>query len=43
MAPLPAYVNRANAEETKDVAMDLLQARDVETRKPLPPTGSPKK
>jgi hypothetical protein len=32
MAPLPAYVNRANAEETKDVAMDLLQARDVETK-----------
>ncbi|HSO20968.1 MAG TPA: cytochrome c3 family protein, partial [Desulfosarcina sp.] len=32
MAPLPAYVNPANAEETKDAAMDLLQARDLEAK-----------
>ena len=32
MAPLPTYVNPANADETKDVAMDLLQARDVEMK-----------
>ncbi len=32
MAPLPGYVDLANAQETKDVAMDLLQARDLETK-----------
>ena len=32
MAPLPAYVDPANAQETMDVAMDLLQARDLETK-----------
>lgn len=32
MAPLPAYVNPANAEETADVAMDMLQARDLEAK-----------
>ena len=32
MTPLPAYVNAANAEETTDVALDLLQARDLETK-----------
>ncbi len=32
MAPLPAYVNPSNAEETADVAQDLLQARDLESK-----------
>jgi hypothetical protein len=32
MAPLPAYVNPANAEETMEVAANLLQARDLETK-----------
>ena len=42
MAPLPDYVNPANAQETKDVAIDLLQSRDL-TTKHSPPTRSPKK
>ena len=32
MAPLPDYVNPANSQETTDVAMDLLQARDIEVK-----------
>ena len=32
MAPLPAYVDSANAQETMDVALDLLAARDLETK-----------
>ncbi len=32
MAPLPAYVDPANAEETADVAVDLLQARNLATK-----------
>jgi hypothetical protein len=32
MEPLPSYVDPANAQETMDVAMDLLQARDLETK-----------
>ena len=32
MSPLPAYVNPANAQETMDVASDLLQTRDLTTK-----------
>ncbi len=32
MSPLPAYVNLANAQETMDVASDLLQARELATK-----------
>lgn len=32
MTPLPAYVNPANDKETMDVAIDMLQARDLETK-----------
>lgn len=32
MSPLPAYVNTADARETMDVALDLLQARNLETQ-----------
>jgi len=32
MSPLPAYVNLAKLQETRDVAVDLLKARDLETK-----------
>ncbi len=32
MSPFPAYVNPANDQETMDVALDLLQARDLKTK-----------
>ena len=32
MAPLPAFVDPGNAEETADIAADLLASRDTETR-----------